>query len=223
METSSVRHLETVQPDWDDLPLACELLELRRREPNADLRTLAFNRGVVGSRKVQHVTRLLELLDLLDEGELTERGRSLTEAYEPALQQSHSGAKLGIGVKDSLSCTEQALLWMVIFYEHCLPMLAVLHQLTVETVPTTQDTPAAQRFGERIDHLYPDVDSDSSWVPRAKVHYKWLVHLELAKIRSSSYVLTEIGNGVFEQVEAEYPDQWDSIQIHTGPTLSDFG
>jgi len=56
-----------------------------------------------------------------------------------------------------------------------------------------------------------------------KVHYKWLVHLELAKIRSSSYVLTEIGDGVFEQVEAEYPDQWDSIQIHTGPTLSDFG
>jgi len=79
-------------------------------------------------------------------------------------------------------------------------MLAVLHQLTVETVPTTQDTPAAQRFGERIDHLYPDVDSDSSWVPRAKVHYKWLVHLELAKIRSSSYVLTEIGDGVLNKL-----------------------
>lgn len=223
METSSVRHLGTVQPDWDDLPLACELLELQRREPNADLRTLALNRSVVGSRKVQHVTRLLELLDLLDEGELTERDQLLTEVYEPALQQSHSGAKLGVGVKDSLSCTEQTLLWMVIFYEHRLPMLAVLHQLTFETVPITQDTPAAQRLGERIDHLYPDVDSDSSWVPRAKVHYKWLVHLDLAKIRSSSYVLTEIGDGVFEQVEAECPDQWDSIQIHTGPTLSDFG
>jgi len=46
----------------------------------------------------------------------------------------------------------------------------------------------------------PDVDSDSSWVPRAKVHYKWLVHLELAKIRSSSYVLTEIGDGVLNKL-----------------------
>jgi hypothetical protein len=198
------------------------LLELRRREPNGDLRTLALNRGVVGSRKVQHVTRLLKLLDLLDEGELTERGRWLTEAYEPALQQSHSGAKLGVGVKGSLSCTEQVLLWMVIFHEHRLPVLGVLHQLTVETVPTTQDSSAAQRFGERIDHLYPDVDSESSWVPRAKVHYKWLVHLDLAKIRSKSYVLTAIGDSVFKQVEAQCPDQWDSIQIHTGPTLSDF-
>ncbi|WP_256391497.1 hypothetical protein [Natronoarchaeum rubrum] len=222
VETSPVRNLETVQPDWDDLPLACELLELRRREQNVDLRTSSFNGGVVGSRKVQHVTRLLELLDLLDEGELTERGQWLTEVYEPALQQSHSGAKLGIGVKDSLSCTEQLLLWMVIFYEHRLPMLAVLHQLSAETVPTTQDSRAAQRFGERIGHLYPDVNSDSSWVPRAKVHYKWLVHLDLAKIRSSSYVLTAIGDSVFEQVESECPDQWNSIQIHTGPTLFDF-
>ena len=168
------------------------------------------------------MTRLLELLDVLDGGELTERGRWLTEAYEPALQQSHSGAKLGVGLKDSLSCTEQVLLWMVLFHEHRLPMLAVLHQLTAETVPTTQDPAAAQRFGERIGHLYPDVDSDSSWVPRAKVHYKWLVHVGLAKVRSNSYVLTAIGDSVFEQVGVECPDQWDSIQIHTGPTLSDF-
>jgi len=59
-------------------------------------------------------------------------------------------------------------------------------------------------------------------VPRAKVHYKWLVHLGLAKIRSKSYVLTAIGDSIFEQVESECPDQWDSIQAHSGPTLSDF-
>jgi len=221
-EISSVRYIETIQPDWDDLPLACELLELRHRESSEDLRTLALNRGVVGSRKVQHVTRLLHLLELLEDGELTDRGRWLAEAYEPAMQQSRPRATLGIGVKDSLSRREQALLWMVIYHEHRLPMLAVLHQLSVETVPVTQDSPAAQRLAERIDHLYPGVDSESSWVPRAKVHYKWLVHLGFAKVRSNSYVLTSNGDSVLEQVEAECPDYWDSIQIHTGPTLSDF-
>lgn len=176
----------------------------------------------MGSRKVQHVTRLLDLLELLEDGELTDRGRWLTEVYEPAMQQSRPRATLGIGVKDLLSHREQTLLWMVINHEHRLPMLAVLHQLSVETVPVTQDSSAAQRLAERIDHLYPSVDSKSSWVPRAKVHYKWLVHLGFAKVRSNSYVLTDTGDSVFEQVEAECPDHWDSIQIHTGPTLSDF-
>ena len=222
VETSSARHLETVQPDWDDLPLACELLDLRRREPSGDLRTLALDRSVVGSRKIQHVSRLLELLSLLDEGELTVRGRQLAESYEPALQHGQQGAKLGIGVKSSLSGVEQVLLWMVIYHEHRLPMLAALHQLSVETVPVTQDSTAVQRFAERIDHLYPSVDSDSSWVPRAKVHYKWLVHLGLAKVRSNRYRLTDTGESVFEQIEPKYPDQWESIQTHAGPTLTDF-
>jgi hypothetical protein len=102
-------------------------------------------------------------------------------------------------------------------------MLAVLHQLSVESVPVAQDSPAAQRLAERVDHLYPGVDSESSWVPRAKVHYKWLVHMGFAKVRSNSYILTDMGDSIFEQVETECPDQWDTIQIHTGPTLSDFG
>ncbi|GAB3415909.1 hypothetical protein GCM10027435_12660 [Haloparvum alkalitolerans] len=221
-EISSVSYLETIQPDWDDLPLTCELLELRRREPSDDLRTLALNRGGVGSRKVQHVTRLLHLLELLEDDELTDRGRWLAEAYEPAMQQSRPRATLGIGVKDTLSHREQILLWMVIYHEHRLPMLAVLHQLSVESVPVAQDSPAAQRLAERIDHLYPGVDSESSWVPRAKVHYKWLVHMGFAKVRSNSYILTDMGDSIFEQVETECPDQWDTIQIHTGPTLSDF-
>jgi len=220
--TSSARCLETIQPDWDDLPLACELLQLRHREPDSDLRTLALNRGVAGARKVQHVTRLLHLLKLLEDDELTDRGQWLTEAYEPAMQQSRPSATLGIGVKDSLSRREQTLLWMVIYHEHRLPMLAVFHQLSVETVSVIQDSPAAQRLAERIEHLYPDVDSESSWVPRAKVHYKWLVHFGFARVRSNNYVLTDRGYSVFEQVAAECPDDWDSIQIHTGPTLSDF-
>lgn len=223
VETSSVRHLDTVQPDWDDLPLACELLELRRHGPDGDLRALALERGAVGSRKIQHVIRLLKLLNLLRESELTDRGRWLTEAYKPSVQQSQPGARLGIGVKASLSSTEQLLLWLVIYHEHRLPMLAVLHQLSVETVPVTQDSAAAQRLAERIDHLYPSVDSGSSWIPRAKVHYKWLVHFGLARVRSNKYVLTAAGEDVFERVEADCPNKWDTIRTHAGSTLFDFG
>jgi len=111
---------------------------------------------------------------------------------------------------------------MVIYHEHRLPMLAALHQLSTESVPVIQDSPAAQRFSERISHLYPDVGSDKSWVPRAKVHYRWLVHLGLAKTRSSKYVLTAVGEKFFEQVETDYPDEWDTIQTYSGPTLLDF-
>lgn len=219
---SSGRYLGTVQPDWDDLPLACELLELRQRVPSGDLRVLALKRGTVGSKKTQHVIRLLKVLDLLNENELTDRGRWLAEAYEPSVQRSQPSAKLGIGVKTSLSSTEQMLLWIVIYYEHYLPMLAALHQLSVEKVPVTQDSRAAQLFADRIDHLYPDVDSDRSWVPRAKVHYKWLVHLGLAKVRPNRYVLTTVGKEVFEQVETDCPDEWNTVQVHAGPTLFDF-
>lgn len=222
VRSSSAKYLDTVQPDWDDLPLACELLELRCREPDGDLQALAQNRGAVGSSKIKGVFRLLEALDLLDEGDLTNRGRWLAVSYEPATQQSQRGSRLGIGVKASLSSTEQLLLWMAIYYEHRLPMLAALHQLSMENVPVTQDSPAAQRLGERIGYLYPDVDSAKSWVPRAKVHYRWLVHLGLAKTRSNKYVLTAVGEGFFARVGGDCPNEWDTIQIYSGPTLLDF-
>lgn len=91
VRASSAKYLDTVQPDWDDLPLACELLELRWREPDDDLRVLAQNRGAVGSSKIQGVIRLLEALDLLDEDDLTGRGRWLAESYDPLPNKASEG------------------------------------------------------------------------------------------------------------------------------------
>lgn len=222
MATSSTKHLTTIQPDWDDLPLACELLTLQYREPNSDLQTLALRRGDVGSRKVQHTIRLLKLLELLDEDGVTDGGRWLAKSYQSPAQQSHVNSQLGIGVKSSLSGTERLLFWLVIYHNHQLPMTAVLQQLSTEYVPVTQNSPAVQSFAERVGHLYPSVESDSSWIPRAKVHYKWLTHLRLAKIRSNRYLLTVAGRGVFEQIKSDCLDEWNTIQPYSGPTLSDY-
>jgi len=222
MSVSSAKHLATIQPEWEDLPLACELLELRYKEPEHDLRVLASDRGNVGSKKIQQVIRLLRLLGLLDDGKLTSTGQWLAVVFDQPVQQSYFGSKLGIGLKSTLSTTEKLLLWMVIYYEHHLPVLATLHQLSTEVVPTKQDSPAVQRLAERISELYPSVNSMNSWTPRAKVHYKWMTHLGLSRVHSNRYTLTADGKAVFEQVEPECPSEWEPTSVYQGTTLSDF-
>lgn len=219
---ASVRHLDTVQPEWEHLPLACELVKLRRREPENALQNLAPAKDYNHPHQIKGVIRLLRKLELIDGGELTERGKWLSETYISPDQRSQLGRELGVGVKKSLSATEQLLLWMVIFHKHRFPMLAVLHQVAVEPVPEKQALVPAERLAERIDYLYPEVESVHSWKPRAKVHYKWLMHLGLAKVRARKYTLTPTGQGVFKQVEPYCPDEWEEIKIEPDTTLSDF-
>ncbi|WP_281194160.1 hypothetical protein [Halorubrum sp. F4] len=221
-EPSTDRYLETIQPDWDDLPLACELLELQRRESTDRLREVALSRGSVNGVKIQHVLNLLDKLSFLNNGELTDRGRVLADSYGRSIRTLQPGTKFTIGLKSSLSDTEQLLLWMVIYQEHTLPMKATLHQVSTERVTTAQDLATAKGLRDRIGHLYPTVNSDQSWIPRAKVHYLWLKNLGLARIQAGKYVLSPAGEGVFERVRGECPDEWDDTGGEVEITLTDF-
>lgn len=219
---STSRYLETIQPDWDDLPLACELLELQRRESTDSLRDLALTRGNVNRVKIQHNLNLLNKLSFLEDGELTERGRILASSYEKSEQTIQPDAEFTIGLKSSLSDTEQFLLWMVIYHEHSLPMKATLHQLSTERVTTAQDLSTAQGLRDRIGHLYPTVNSDHSWIPRAKVHYLWLKNLGLARTQAGKYVPSSSGEGVFEMIREECPGEWENTEREVEVTLTDF-
>lgn len=139
------------------------------------------------------------------------------------MQTIQPDAKFTIGLKSSLSDTEQFLLWMVIYHEHTFPMKATLHQLSTERVTTGQDLSTAKRLGDRIEHLYPTVDSDHSWIPRAKVHYLWLKNLGLAEIHAKKYILSSSGERVFERIREECPDKWNDIGHEAEITLADFG
>lgn len=214
----------TTQPGWERLPLACELVDLRRRIENGDSK-VDDPKEVPQWSSHQSLVRLLRELGLVTDDDLTEWGTLLAEVYREPEQVTLCGSR-DVGLKETLCERERLLLWTIIYHRHRVPIIAALHQVDEEPVPTKQEPGPARRFGDRISHLYPEVDSENSWIPRAKVHYKWLVHLGFATVEDGRYVLTERGSAIRKQVTDELPreraDSGAEEDRYTDTELQDF-
>lgn len=119
--------------------------------------------------------------------------------------------ELGVGIKDTLSPTEQALFGLLFFQRDWLPMLATINILATETVSTGETEARAQAFEQRVDHLegYQSVNSINSWKKKVQAHLSWARHLDIAyKDAQNSLQLTGFGQRLHERLRRNYHPDW---------------
>jgi hypothetical protein len=206
-------HLEGVQPTWGDLPYGCELLRSLWEADQPVEETLEEVRSAGKQNKTDQLISLFgpRKLGLLDaNSSLTADGIWLAANYatpdQRRLQEDST-----IGVKDTLSSTEQALFGMRLFRLDWLPMLATLHLLATESIETKETKTRAEDFRRRVSHLsgYQQVNSINSWKKKVQAHLDWMGHLDLSYVDShGTFDLTRFGYQLHSGLQGQYPTDW---------------
>lgn len=207
-------HLTGAQPTWGDLPYACELIveywEAKDLAPNEVAECLE-SQGE--PNKVRQLLTLFswEKLGILTETDgLAPNGIWLAYNFEPPTQQGLDGTA-GLGSKQTLSPTEQALFQMLLFKRNWLPMLATINQLATEAVSRGETDRRAGDFRNRVGHLkgYQQVESINSWKKKAQAHFKWARYLDLAYENPQDQLeLTGFGQQLHEHLYQHYHPEW---------------
>lgn len=207
-------HLSGAQPTWGDLPYACELLHAHWEATGESKQKTTDQLASGGERnKVNQLMTLLgpEKLCLLSEHEsLTPQAMWLARNFEPANQQGLDGQP-GLGAKETLSPTEQAVFGQLLFERNWVPMLATVNLLATTTVADTETDDRAEGFRNRVAHLdgYRNVESINSWKKKAQAHLAWTLHLNIAYEASHGELeLTGFGQQVHENVHPDYHPDW---------------
>lgn len=213
-EAADSPHLSGAQPTWGDLPYACELLNTHWEATEASTAEVTERLAAEGEQnKVNQMMTLLgpDKLHLLTEkGALSPQGMWLARNFEPANQQGLAGQP-GLGAKETLSITEQAVFGQLLFERDWVPMLATINLLATTTVEDTETDARADGFRDRVDHLdgYRNVESINSWKKKAQAHLSWALHLDIAYETSHGELeLTGFGQQVHECVRPDYHSGW---------------
>jgi len=212
--TSDSPHLSGAQPTWEDLPYACEILNAHRETSEESREKVSARLASEGEQnKVNQLMTLLgpEKLRLInDHRALSLQGLWLTQHFEPASQQGIDGQP-GLGAKETLSPTEQAVFGQLLFERNWVPMLATVNLLATTAVADTETDNRAEEFKSRINHLdgYQNVKSINSWKKKAQAHLSWALHLGLAdQTRHGKLDLTDFGRQVHKHVRMDYHPEW---------------
>jgi hypothetical protein len=176
----------------------------------------AFYDTLSEGKQQNKINQLMTLLGaeklrlLTKQGVLSPQGMWLARNFEPANQQGLDGEP-GLGAKESLSQTEQAVFGQLLFERDWLPMLATVNLLATTTVADTETNARAEGFRDRINHLngYRNVESINSWKKKAQAHLSWALHLDLAYETSRGELkLTGYGQQVHERIRPDYHPEW---------------
>lgn len=207
-------HLAGAQPTWGDLPYACEILNAHEEATNDSKSEVSARLASEGEQnKVNQLMTLLgpdKLRLLTEDRTLSLQGLWLTRHFEPANQQGLDGQP-GLGAKENLSPTEQAVFGQLLFERNWLPMLATVNLLATATVADTETTDRAEKFKDRVEHLdgYKNVNSINSWKKKAQTHLSWALHLGLAYQNPRDEIeLTGFGRQVHERLRQDYHPNW---------------
>lgn len=207
-------HLSGVQPTWRDLPYACEILVAHWDAKEQSKEEVTERLASEGEQN--KVTQLMTLLGpgklrlLTEDGALSPQGMWLIRDFEQADQKGLDGEP-GLGTKEMLSQTEEAVLGQLLFERDWLPMLATINLLATTTVADTETDERAEGFRNRIDHLdgYRNVEKINSWKKKAQTHLTWALHLGIAyENKHDELDLTSFGQKLHEQLRSDYHSDW---------------
>lgn len=206
-------HLRGVQPTWGDLPYGCEILNSLWEADQSVEDTLEEVRSAGKRSKTNQLISLFgpEKLGFLDDNNCLAADGMWLSANFAAPDQRRLQNGSSIGVKDTLSSTEQALFGMRLFRLDWLPMLATLNLLATESIDTTETEARAQGFRSRVDHLsgYQRVNSVNSWKKKVQAHLDWMQHLDVSYVDSHGMLdLTGFGQRLHRGLQEQYPSDW---------------
>jgi hypothetical protein len=195
------------------LPYGCEILNSLWNTNQPVEETLEDIRSTGKRNKTDQLISLFgpQKLALLDANtSLTADGIWLAANFAAPDQRRLQEGSV-IGVKDTLSGTEQALFGMRLFRFDWLPMLATLNLLATESIETKETETRAEAFKRRVGHLsgYQRVNSINSWKKKVQAHLDWMQHLDLSYVDSHGTLdLTRFGHQLHNGLQDQYPEGW---------------
>jgi hypothetical protein len=214
-KASDTPHLRGVQPTWEDLAYATELIfALWERSGDYDRAIEVFS-GVDTENKIEDQLGFLRKLSIIDGNDrLLPNGLWIAEQFDSGDQQSLVTTGPTVGAKETLTDGEQAVFKTLLFERNWLPMVATVNLVGSASFGDSETDQRAEAFQKRIDHLdkYQSVSSVNSWKKKVQAHLGWTADLGLVYVdEHGTYSLTGDGEELHNILADVYHPEWPSV------------